>query len=50
MLIKCLECGLQLSDKAYSCPHCGYPMTTNVSTARRRSNKRKRLPNGLEKK
>lgn len=25
-LIKCLECGKELSDKAYSCPNCGYPL------------------------
>ncbi|WP_366525888.1 zinc-ribbon domain-containing protein, partial [uncultured Parasutterella sp.] len=26
MLIKCPECELQVSDKAATCPHCGYPM------------------------
>ncbi|MGI6211821.1 MAG: hypothetical protein ACOYJJ_04525 [Anaerovoracaceae bacterium] len=26
MLITCPECKLQVSDKAYACPHCGYPM------------------------
>lgn len=25
-LIKCPECGHDVSDKAVSCPHCGYPM------------------------
>lgn len=25
MLIKCIECGGQVSDKAKSCPHCGVP-------------------------
>jgi hypothetical protein len=24
-LIKCPECGQDVSDKAFSCPHCGYP-------------------------
>lgn len=24
-LIKCPECGAQISDKAESCPHCGWP-------------------------
>lgn len=24
-LIKCPECGHQVSDKARSCPECGYP-------------------------
>ena len=26
MLTKCPECDLQVSDKAYTCPHCGYPL------------------------
>ncbi|MCD7735240.1 MAG: PH domain-containing protein [Clostridiales bacterium] len=26
-LIKCPECGAQISDKAASCPHCGAPVT-----------------------
>lgn len=47
-LIKCPECELQVSDKALSCPHCGYPMQTNkATTAKRKSNKRRRLPNGF---
>ena len=25
-LIQCPECELQVSDKALSCPHCGYPL------------------------
>jgi len=25
-LIKCSECGKEISDKASACPHCGYPM------------------------
>lgn len=45
MLIKCPECALQVSDKAVSCPHCGYPMTPKVKYKRR--SKRKRLPNGF---
>lgn len=24
-LIKCPECGKEVSDKAYNCPNCGYP-------------------------
>ncbi len=37
-LIKCQECGQDVSDKAFSCPHCGNPMhiysalTEKVST------------------
>ena len=30
MLIKCPECELQVSDKALSCPHCGYPMKPEI--------------------
>ena len=25
-LITCPECSGKVSDKAYSCPHCGFPM------------------------
>ena len=25
-LIRCPECGREISDKAKSCPHCGYPL------------------------
>lgn len=47
-LIKCPECELQVSDKALSCPHCGYPMQTNKATStRKKNNKRRRLPNGF---
>jgi len=48
MLIKCPECELQASDKASSCPHCGYPLTSNVKPKKHsKSNKRRRLPNGF---
>ncbi len=48
MLIKCPECELQVSDKAISCPHCGYPFKPNVITrTSKKSNKRRRLPNGF---
>ena len=48
MLIKCPECELQVSDKALSCPHCGYPMVPEEKQKRRpRQNRRKRLPNGF---
>lgn len=49
MLIYCPECELQVSDKAITCPHCGYPLKEDAtkSTKKRRSNKRKRLPNGF---
>lgn len=39
MLINCPECELMVSDKAFSCPHCGYPMK---GQKRRESAKRKR--------
>ena len=26
-LIKCPECGKEISDKAASCPNCGFPIT-----------------------
>lgn len=45
MLIQCPECELQVSDKAYSCPHCGLPMKETKKP--RPSNKHKRLPNGF---
>lgn len=48
MLTKCPECELQVSDKAFNCPHCGYPLQPNAKIVKsRKSNKRKRLPNGF---
>ena len=44
MLIKCPECELQVSDKALSCPHCGYQMK---QTKARVSTRMRRLPNGF---
>ena len=46
MLIKCPECQLQVSDKANTCPHCGYPLRV-VSSSKRYQPKRMRLPNGF---
>ena len=47
-LIKCPECDLQVSDKAISCPHCGYPLNQKVVTQQTRtSSKHRRLPNGF---
>lgn len=43
MLTECPECGLQVSDRALSCPHCGYPMKKEA----KRTKKRMRLPNGF---
>lgn len=49
MLTICKECGLQVSDKAIACPHCGFPMKPEVieKQFKYKSNKRKRLPNGF---
>lgn len=49
MLVKCPECELQVSDKATTCPHCGYPLQPNIKPRKPRSknNKRRRLPNGF---
>ena len=48
MLTKCPECELQISDKALSCPHCGYPLQPNmISRKPRKTNKKRRLPNGF---
>ena len=46
-LIKCPECSGNVSDKAPTCPHCGYPMNTVTSTKPRVRNGRPiKLPNG----
>lgn len=47
MLIKCPECDLQLSNKAYFCPHCGYPMSTEPIQRPNNHKKHMRLPNGF---
>lgn len=47
MLTKCPECDLPISDKALSCPHCGYPLQPNINKPRAKSSKRMRLPNGF---
>lgn len=47
MLINCPECELQVSDKALSCPHCGYPLVKTNLFKRKVTRKHKRLPNGF---
>ena len=48
MIIKCIECGLQVSDKATLCPHCGFPMQPNaVGKYTRKKKGRPKLPNGF---
>lgn len=46
MLMKCPECELNVSDKALSCPHCGYPLVKQPRQVRK-TKRRKRLPNGF---
>ncbi len=47
MLTTCPECELPVSDKALSCPHCGYPLKKDVAATRPSRKKRMRLPNGF---
>lgn len=44
MLISCPECSGQVSTKAFSCPHCGYPIK---KTKYNRRKSHARLPNGF---
>lgn len=46
MLITCPECTSEVSNKAVSCPKCGYPIIS-PKKSRRASTKRMRLPNGF---
>lgn len=51
MLIKCKECGHDVSDKAVSCPNCGYPINLPSAPVKspqkaNRTRKYRRLPNG----
>ena len=34
-LIKCPECGEEISEKAQSCPHCGHPMQVTIPNHQR---------------
>lgn len=57
MLISCPECAHSVSDKAFSCPKCGYPInpmptaekrnTGEIEAHTRRKRKFRRLPNGF---
>lgn len=49
MLIKCKECGLQVSDKAITCPHCGFPIQPDAVSKGyvRKKRGRMKLPNGF---
>ena len=36
-LIKCPECGKEISDKAKACPECGYELKQNVEATKQES-------------
>ena len=38
-LIKCPECGREISDRAVFCPHCGFPLSENKSFEDEEENK-----------
>ncbi len=37
-LVKCPECGKQVSEKANSCPNCGYPISKYIETMQEANN------------
>ncbi len=45
-LTTCPECSGKVSDRAYSCPHCGYPLRDETSVPRRVKSPGKRRRNG----
>lgn len=45
-LVKCRECGNQISDEAVSCPHCGVPNPAAQSTHRAKRRVEKRPSDG----
>lgn len=45
-LTTCPECSGKVSDKAYSCPHCGFPLRDGISVPRRAKTPGKRRRNG----
>ncbi len=49
MLKNCPECELPVSDKALTCPHCGYPLVPTIKKKAKNINRKKhmRLPNGF---
>lgn len=42
-LIKCSECGKEISDKAVTCPGCGYPLIANQRERKTLANKKDNL-------
>ena len=47
MLMLCPECNMQVSDKAFACPHCGYIIAPEKAPTPKRKPKHRRLPNGF---
>ncbi len=45
-LIQCPECSGTVSDKAFLCPHCGYPIQSMPTVIKQPRRARKRRPNG----
>lgn len=43
MLIKCPECSNLISEKALSCPHCGFPMAEYINREIEKSKKQEEL-------
>ena len=43
-MIKCPECQSEISDKAESCPKCGYPIAVNVQTPKQEDVKKEVTP------
>ncbi len=43
-MIKCTECGKEISDKAIACPHCGCPMTEILSATKENKKEEKVKP------
>lgn len=43
-MIKCTECGKEISDKATACPHCGCPMTEILSATKENKKEEKVKP------
>ena len=42
-LIKCPECGKEISEKANVCINCGYPISEYVEELKKEKDKKKRL-------
>ena len=45
-MIKCTECGKEISDKATACPHCGCPMTEILSATKENKKEEKEKARG----